>query len=209
MLVSHAAKDKRTASEAWKKSLRVPDSKEFCEFKQDHDWNRLQEEWKITLTSYGLVSHLIDPTFVTTDAETDCLQQNWLIWDEVDRRNGSSMATELFLSQLMSYLTSTKLKGSIWDKSNKFLRHYDESLCKWDEQSGEPLSERMKTRYLSQSVIGVPDLDKVLTTHLSAMKAAGKTDYIRYDEYLRLLIKQADIYDGANTVGVNNTKRRY
>ena len=31
------------------------------------------------------------------------------------------------------------------------------------------------------------------------MKAAGKTDYIRYDEYLRLLIEQADIYDGANT----------
>ena len=52
------------------------------------------------------------------------------IWDEVDRRNGSSMATELFLNQLMSYLTSTKLKGSIWEKStqNKFLLHYDESL---------------------------------------------------------------------------------
>ena len=72
-------------------------------------------------------------------------------------------------------------------------------LCKWDEQSGEPLSERMKICYLSQSVIGVPNLDKVLTTHLSAMKAASKTDYIRYDEYLRLLIKEADIYDGANT----------
>ena len=26
---AHAAKDERTASEAWKKSLRVPDSKEF------------------------------------------------------------------------------------------------------------------------------------------------------------------------------------
>ena len=39
----------------------------------------------------------------------------------------------------------------------------------------------MKIRYLSQSVISVPNLDKVLTTHLSAMKAAGKTDYIRYN----------------------------
>ena len=107
----------------------------------------------------------------------------------------------VFLNQLMSYLTSTKLKGSIWEKStqNKFLLHYDESLRKWDKQSGEPLSERMKIRYLSQSVIGVPNLDKVLTTHLSAMKAASKTDYIRYNEYLRLLIEQADIYDGANT----------
>ena len=128
------------------------------------------------------------------------------IWDEVDHRNGSSMATEIFLNQLMSYLTSTKLKGSIWEKStqNKFLLHYDKSLHKWDEQSGEPLSEGMNFCYLSQSVIGVPNLDKVLTTHLSAMKAAGKTDYIRYDEYLRLLIKQADIYDGANT-SINRT----
>ena len=32
---AHAAKDERTASEAWKKSLRVPDSKEFRELKQD------------------------------------------------------------------------------------------------------------------------------------------------------------------------------
>ena len=48
-------------------------------------------------------------------------------------------------------------------------------------------------------MISVPNLDKVLTTHLSAMKAAGKTDYIHYDEYLQLLIEQADIHDGANT----------
>ena len=94
------------------------------------------------------------------------------------------MAAELFLNQVMNYLTSTKLKGSVWEKStqNKFLLHYDELLRKWDEQSREPLSECMKICYLSQAVIGVPNLDKVLTTHLSAMKAAGKTDYIRYDE---------------------------
>ena len=40
----------------------------------------------------------------------------------------------------------------------------------------------MKIQQLSQAVIGVPNLDKVLTTHMSAMKATGKTDYIRYDE---------------------------
>ena len=40
---AHTAKDERTASKAWKKSLRVPNSKEFRELKQDHDWNRLEK----------------------------------------------------------------------------------------------------------------------------------------------------------------------
>ena len=74
---AHTAKEEKSASEAWKKSLRVPDSKEFKEMKYDYDWIRLQEEWKITLSSYAL-THLIDPDYVVTDVETDRLQQFWL-----------------------------------------------------------------------------------------------------------------------------------
>ena len=63
-------KEEKSASEAWKKSLRVPDSKEFKELKYDYDWIRVQEEWKITLSSYGL-THLIDPEHIIVDIETD------------------------------------------------------------------------------------------------------------------------------------------
>ncbi len=234
---THTAKDERSASEAWKKSLRVPDSKEFRELKQDYDWARFKDDWIVTLTSYGLM-HLIDPDYIPTDLETDRLQQNWFygilvskckspnsravvlnhkedkntreIWDAIDKRNGSSMASEIAMNQLMSYLTSVKFKGSLWEKStqNKFLLHFDEQLRQWDERSGEPLSDRMKTRYLSQAVMGVSNLDKVLTTNLSAMKAAGNPNFIRYDEYLRLLIEQADVNDGINTNVVRHNAAR-
>ena len=121
-------------------SLRVPDSKEFKELKYDYDWVRVQEEWKITMSSYDL-THLIDPSHVVVDAETDRLQQFWLfgiminkfkspnsrlivlkhkvdkdtraIWSEVDDRNSTSMANEMNMSQLLQYISTIKLAQGI------------------------------------------------------------------------------------------------
>ena len=52
---AHMAKEEKSASKAWKKSLRVPGSKELKELKYDYDWVRVKEEWKITMSSCDLI----------------------------------------------------------------------------------------------------------------------------------------------------------
>ena len=72
------------------------------------------------------------------------------------------MAHEITMSQLLQCISTIKLKGSQWEKvpQNKFLLHFDERLCYWNEYADDPFSDRMNVRLLQQTVIGVPNLDK-------------------------------------------------
>ena len=112
------------------------------------------------------------------------------------------MANELNQNQLLQYLSTIRLKGSPWEKvpQNKFLLHFDERLRLWNEHSDDPFSDGMKVRLLQQAILGVPNLDKVYTTHTSAIKSASGTGKLHYEEYLRLLIEQADVHDIDSTV---------
>ena len=109
-----------------------------------------------------------------------------------------SMATQHRTTTLSNYLTSVRLKTIEWRNTHEsFVLHWKEQLRQYNELSDEPYTDDQGTRFLNQAVSGVPHLDQVFNMNNQARKAAGITTKIRFDEFVELLIDQAQVYDQA------------
>ena len=219
----------------WKKSVR-PNKTEYKEFRDESLWTRAKEQFNTTLESHNL-SHLIDPKHVITDANLDQAQRGWLysamqtafkapmaktivtkhladkdtrlIWKELCEYYDSSMTSVLRAQQVSTYLTSTRLHNLGWrGTQTNFILHYSEQARIYNEISPEEFKDSQLISFLNACLSGTPNLAQVLNLHRTATKAAGVTSTLNFNEYVALLLDQAQVHDAGNTNGTNPRARR-
>jgi hypothetical protein len=219
----------------WKKSV-CPNKADYKEFRDESLWIRSKEQFTTTLESHSL-AHLIDESYVVTDFDLDQAQRGWLysvmqtafkapmaktivtkhltdkntrdIWKELCEYYDSSMTSVLRVQQISSYLTSTRLHNLQWKGSQtNFILHWVEQSRVFNEISQHPFQEMQLVTLLNSCLSGTANLSQVLTLHQTAKKAAGINTDIKLNEYVALLLDQAQVHDAGNTYSTNPRARR-
>ena len=99
------------------------------------------------------------------------------IWQEIKRYHDSSMATELRIQTVSSYVTSVRLSKLDWRGSNStWLLNYAEQLRLYNDMvpnQADQFSDGMMIAFLKSAVSGVPGLSSVHATWTAAQKGAG------------------------------------
>jgi len=224
-----------TELSAWKKSVR-PNKTDYKEFRDESLWTRAKEQFTTTLESHNL-SHLIDENYTVTDVNLDQAQRGWLysalqtafkapmaktiitkhladkdtriIWKELCEYYDSSMTSVLRAQQVSTYLTSTRLHMLGWrGTQTNFILHYVEQARIYNEISPEEFKDSQLITFLNTCLSGTPNLAQVLNLHRTATKAAGVVSNLNFNEYVALLLDQAQVHDAGNTSGTNPRARR-
>ena len=218
----------KSAVGTWKKALRLPD-KEIKEFRDEYNFNKWEERTRMTLEAFGIANVIEDfKTYVPTDRDADKMQMDWffnilmlkcvspvarvivmkhkdtkntrLIWKELVERFNSSMAAELKLNQLSTYCTSNRYKDGAWrGTQGNYILHFVEQVRIYNELSDGPFTEKQSIRFLSQALMGVPNLEDVYQNTIAARKAAGINAPLKFEEYQQILLNKATVYDNSNT----------
>ena len=93
-----------------------------------------------------------------------------------------------------------------WHGSHQsYLLHFKEQVRQYNEISEQPYTDDQLIRFMENAINGVPHLSQVLQLNQNARAAAGNTTSILWDEYLLLLINQAQVYDQSNNKKANPT----
>ena len=219
----------------WKRQVR-PSKSDYKEFRDETTWIRAKERFKTTVQSHSL-EHLIDDTHVPTNLDLDESQRNWLykvlqdvmqapvaksivtnhladkntreIWKEICAHYDTSMSSTLRAQQISTYLTSTRLHTCNWNgKQANFIVHWKTVARDYNEISAEAFTDAQLITFLNAALSGTPGLSNVLQLNNSARKAAGNRDALRYEDYIQLLLDQAQVHDGANIRPTNPRARR-
>ena len=219
----------------WKKTVR-PSKSDFKEFRDERNWSRSKEHILTTLESMGL-QHLVDSTFVITDPDLDDAQMKWFysillnimisplartivlkhkttmntrdIWKDLQDAFDNSMASELRCQTLSTYLTSTRYVTANWRGTlQNWLLHYKEQVRLHTELSPAAFSQDQLVNFLNAALTGCKPLDQILVLNKTARAAAGNTTKITFEEYLELLLQQAQIEDAARFSQTNPRSRR-
>ena len=124
------------------------------------------------------------------------------ICNELCNALNNSMTTELRLLQLSQFLTSTKLE-KINRKSSQqnFIIHFTKIAHTYNEiNDTDHFSDNQLIGFLNVSVSGVPNLAQVLTNnHTSRRAANNNTTDLTWNEYVKVMIQHAQVYDATNT----------
>ena len=223
------------AMDRWQRTVK-PSKNDYKEFRDETTWIRAKEKFVTTLESQNL-QHLVEEHHVVTNGPLDTAQKKWLykvlqdimqapiaksivtkhlehkdtraIWKEICEHYDKSMSQSLCSQQLSTYLTSTRLHNINWNgKQSNFLMHWKSVARDYNEISPEPFTPAQLTTFLNATVSGTPGLDNILQINNSARKAAGNTDALTFEEYVQLLLEQAQVHDAANVRNTNPRSRR-
>ena len=219
----------------WKRQVR-PSKSDYKEFRDETTWIRAKERFKTTVQSHSL-EHLIDETHVPTNLDLDESQRNWLykvlqdvmqapvaksivtnhltdkntrqIWKEICAHYDTSMSSTLSAQRMSTYLTSTRLHNCNWNgKQANFIVHWKTVARDYNEVSPNQFTDAQLVTFLNAALSGTPGLSNVLQLNNSARKAAGNTTALLFEEYIQLLLDQAQVHDGANIRPTNPRPRR-
>ena len=206
----------------WTKVVKA-DYKHYKDFKDPQYWYKFREDFIVTLKSHKL-GHMIDPKYVPTNKELHKNQSEWLykvfqdnfkqasvrkhvvehkedldiltMWTKIVTTMEKSMAAQIALSAMLSWLTSTVLVKSGWKGGQAaFITFFGEQARKYNELSLDPYSDRMLVQFLENTLAGTENLESVLRNLRIAREASGNLDDVSWPEYLASLTKLAQVYD--------------
>ena len=127
------------------------------------------------------------------------------IWKELCKYYDSSMTSVL----ISTYLTLTSLHTLGWRGSQTiFILHYVEQASIYNEISPEECKDPQLVTFLNTCLSVTPYLSQVLTLHRTDTKAAGVTTALNFNEYIALLLDQAQVHNAGNTNDTNPRARR-
>ena len=228
--------DKNDKLAEWTRKVK-PNSQAFPTFRDITAWKEFKENTEITCDSQNM-SHLIDPHHKVTDPDLDLAQRKFLyktfrdrflhheakrivqahavdkdtraIWSEVKGHYDSSITTSMAADSTLNFLTGVQLHSANWNKGQgEFLTHYALTVQRFNEQApGSALNNDQSVRMLQNTISGTPNLAHVLVNYRQAMRAAGKSEEIRFDDFVALLSEPAQVYDNANNRTRGSLRRR-
>ena len=140
-----------------------------------------------------------------------------MFWKELCEALDDSFTTELYLQKLSTFLTSFRLGTSKWRGTQEsFILVWAEKARQYNEMAEEPYKDNQLIGFLNTCVSGVSNLAPVLMNYRTSTRAAstvatssGTTTTsmsrlsLTFEEFVRLLQLQAQVYDGARNVARN------
>lgn len=135
-----------------------------------------------------------------------------VIWKQLLEHYDNSMSAVIKSQQLSTYLTSTRLLTSGWRGTHEnFLLNFKDQSRILNDLSTEGFSSGQLIVLLNSAVMGIPHLSQVKTNYETSRRAAGlpiDRTTLAFDEYVALLVSQAQIYDASNKVNKNPRSNR-
>ena len=81
-----------------------------------------------------------------------------------------------------------------------FIMHFKETVHLYNEiNDTDPFSDNQLLSFLNVAVSGVPNLAQVLTNNQTSRRAANNNTDLTWEEYSKIMIQHAQVYNAANT----------
>ena len=135
------------------------------------------------------------------------------IWTEWLEHYDKSMTAVIKSQQVSTYLTSFRLANAAWRGTHEnFLLHWKDTARLYNDISEEKHTDGQFVQFLNTALTGIDHLSQVKTNYDTSRRAAGGTAAtmakITFDEYVTLLVSQAQVYDAGNKVTKNPRANR-
>ena len=215
----------------WRKAVQ-PSRSDIEELKKDFYWPIWRDRFLKYLKSCGLL-HLLQKGYTPTNAELHAMQLAWLmvtfdkkvliailrtiiielrdsddcpeLWERMNTTMDGTMSTEICLSSLATFITSTRLAQANWRSTQqRWISEYYTQVKFYQKIAGadRQFHPMHLVSFAQQAVNGVPNLEQALQTWKIQNTAVGRAAIpLDFETAIQILLQSAQIYDAKNQRG--------